>query len=135
MLTATSTFPGYRRQIQDLVKQHLELVDEPLLLAVYYAPQRDEDHLFLLEVLDNFEGSSIEPDDDLLEVTYGATPDFPLPEKDSRLHILLCNEEELRNAREGRTRRFEELRRAFSGGHAEIVYVAAGKEHLKELLQ
>lgn len=35
---AMSTYPDYRAQMLDMVNDHHELAEEPLLLAVYYAP-------------------------------------------------------------------------------------------------
>lgn len=135
MTTMVSTYPDYSAQVRDLVEQHRELVEEPLLLAVYYAPDRDTNDVFLFEVLDNFKGSSIEYDGDLLEVLYGATPHFSLPDRDSRLHIVLSSPEELREAATKHTQRFQELKKAFSEGRAEILYHDPEQNGLEKVFQ
>jgi len=122
MATMVSTYPDYRAQMLNLVNEHRELVEEPLLLAVYYAPDRDTNDVFLFEVLDNFRGSSIAEDGDLFEVQYGTTSDFSLHDPKSRLHIVFSDLEELHKAAIQNTQRFQEVKKAFSEGHAEILY-------------
>jgi len=135
MTTQTSTYPNYLEKVKELVDQHRELVEEPLLLAIYYAPNRDEDDVFLFEVLDNFNGSSIELDGDLLEVLYGSTPHFELHHRDSRLHIILTSPEELHKAIANNTRRFQEVKQALAENHAQIVYIDEQRNDLKEVFQ
>ena len=61
-------FPQFEAAIRRLTEQHRELVDEPLHLAVSYLPaMRDQQHIFLLEVIGG-PGESINPERDLFEV-------------------------------------------------------------------
>jgi len=92
MTTATTTaqFPAHRKEMENLVEQHKRIKDEPLLLAVYYEPDRDNGDLFLFEVADGFGSNQIDPDQELFEVTYGATDEFPM-ETDQKLHLVLAN--------------------------------------------
>jgi hypothetical protein len=43
----SKTFPQFEKQIRNLTKQHRELKDEPLHLAISYAPKRDQQDIFL----------------------------------------------------------------------------------------
>lgn len=123
MTTRISTYPDYLEKVKQLVDQHLELVEEPLLLAIYYAPDRAENDVFLFEVLDNFNGSSIEYDGDLLEVLYGSTRHFELHHRDAMLHVVLTSPEELHRAAEKNTPRFVEVKQALAQQRAQVVYV------------
>jgi len=122
MTTVVSIYPDYLEQVKQLVAQHLELVEEPLLLAIYYRTDRAENDVFLLEVLDNFNGSSIECDGDLLEVLYGSTPHFMLRDRDAVLQIILASPEELLRAATKNTSRFREVKHALAEGRAQKVY-------------
>lgn len=88
--TAISPFPAHRQKMENLVEQHKEIRDEPLLLAVYYEPERDAGDLFLLEVIDQFGANKVDPDRELFEVTYGSTAGLPL-EPGQELHLILTN--------------------------------------------
>jgi len=94
-------FPQFEAAIRRLTEQHRELVDEPLHLAVSYLPaERDQQHIFLFEVIST-PGESINLERDLFEVTFAATPGFPMGQ-DEQLHLILTNPRELEIAlREG----------------------------------
>lgn len=91
---ASTKFPQFEKQIRNLVKQHLELKDEPLHLAICYAPKRDEEDIFLFEVISGPAGGNVSSDRELFEVTYTATPGFPM-DFDQRLHLILTNPSEV----------------------------------------
>jgi len=92
-------FPRFEAQIRELTKQHRELEDEPLHLAISYAPQRDRQDIFLFEVIGGTD--SIGPDKELFETTFASTPGFPM-DAGQQLHLLLTNRCELDMAlREG----------------------------------
>ena len=57
MVTKTPTdFPNLKDRLNALVEEHKQLHDEPLLLAIYYAPKRNPNDVFLFEVVENFGG-------------------------------------------------------------------------------
>ena len=91
---ASKRFPQFESQIRHLIEQHLELVDEPLQLAVSYAPERDQDDIFLLEVVGGIGGDSVDPEKELFETTFASAPSFPMP-LDQRLHLVLTGKHEL----------------------------------------
>jgi len=115
-------YPSYLNQVKDLVEQHRELVEEPLLLAIYYAPDRNPEDVFLFEILDNFRGGALDTSGDILEVLYGQTELFVLEQRNAMLHILLSNPDEFCDAAARGTMRMIELREAFGNGKAQIVY-------------
>ncbi len=117
-----SAFPYYLGAIKELVTQHLELVEEPLHLAVYDAPERERDDAFLFEVLGNFEAGALVSDGDVLEVLYGPTKHFPLELRDDMLHVVLASPDEFKYANQRKTIKLAELKRAFAAGQAEIIY-------------
>src|SRR5438552_2950735 len=70
-------FPQFEAAIRRLTDQHRELADEPLHLALSYLPaKRDQQHIFLFEVIGGA-GESGNPERDLFEVTFAASPGFP----------------------------------------------------------
>ena len=124
MVTATDVYPEYREQIERLVEQHKENFGDRLKLAVCYAPERPEAEgdVFLFEVLTDFESGSLEEQDDILEVLYGSTPAFPLEGRNSRLHILLTNPDELQEAKRQNTPLYRELKAAYSQGKTQEMH-------------
>ena len=116
------TYPYYQDLVRDLVEQHRELVEEPLLLAIYYEPHRLVGDVFLFEVLDHFRGGALDESGDILEVLYGSTVHFVLEPMDAMLHILLSNPDEFRAATGRDTTKIKELREAFRNGKAQIVF-------------
>jgi hypothetical protein len=93
----TDRFPQFADQIHRLVEQHRELEDEPLHLAITYQPAaRDQQHIYLLEVVGAFEGSE-NPGRDLFEGTFGPASGFPL-HPGQELHLILTNPSELETA-------------------------------------
>ena len=135
MPTLIASYPNYAEQMKELVAQHRELVEEPLLLAIYYSPGRDENDVFLFEVLDNFNGASIETDGDLLEVLYGSTPHFDLHDRDARLHIVLTSPEELLKAAANGTKRFQEVKQALADHRSQIIYGDLNQVKLNKVFQ
>ena len=106
----TDRFPKFEKAIRQLVEEHRELEDEPLHLAITYLPAagnesksgfrvvrpglslpagRDQQHIYLLEVIGAFEGS-VSPDRDLFEVTFGPASGFPMGPGE-QLHLILTN--------------------------------------------
>ena len=132
METLSCTYPGFLDIVTGLVEDHKELLEEPIHLAIYYAPkERGANDVFLFEVLDDFEGNSIEEDGDMLEVTYGRTPDFPMLNQDSRLHIILASPTELRKAYKNKTNLFNELKLALDSDKAKVIFSDQHGEKLK----
>lgn len=87
-------FPHFEQAIKRLTEQHRELEDEPLHLAVAYLPaKRDQQHIFLFEVIGT-PGESINLERDLFEATFGATAGFPMAQNE-QLHLILTNPREL----------------------------------------
>ena len=111
----TQRFPRVERQIRDLARQHRELRDEPLHLALTYEPGRDTPDIFLFELLGNFGGNDVNPDAKLFEVTIDSTPSLTM-EPNQRLHLVLTNPEEFRVALEQRWPTAEEIRDAVRRG-------------------
>ena len=126
-----SCFPAFEKHVKELVEDHQRLKDEPLLLAVYYAPDREPHHVFLLEVLERFGSNSVDQDRELFEVTYESTPAFPLA-SDQRLHLILTNPTELRKALEENWASVAELRGAKRSGRWKVIACADVAQDLVE---
>jgi hypothetical protein len=90
----TERFPQFAEPIRKLAQQHRALEDEPLHLAVSYGPPREEQDIFLFEVIG---GSGINPEGDLFETTFLPASGFPM-DPGQKLHLILTNPEELREA-------------------------------------
>src|SRR5205809_168416 len=88
-------FPQFEEAIRALTEQHRELEDEPLHLAISYGPPRDQQDIFLFEVLGG--DDSVSPERDLFETTFESVPGIPTGFSD-RLHLVLTNPLELKKA-------------------------------------
>ncbi len=133
MVTATGVYPEYLEQIERLVERHLENFNETLELVVYYAPEHDTTDVFLFELLTDFESGSLEEQGDILEVLYGATPAFPMPDMKGNLHIILTSPAELHEAKRKNTRLYQELKTAYTQGKTWEIYT--GDYSLEEVLK
>jgi len=133
----STTFPAYEQDVRDLVDYHRQIEEEPLLLAVYYAPHtsgRSPHDVFLFEVYDGFQQNRISPERDFDEVWYGSTEAFPLG-REQRLHIVLTNPVEFEEARQADWPLWRELREAVKQGKYKPIYVAPSHGSLLETLR
>jgi hypothetical protein len=89
----TERFPQFESQIRRLTEQHCELDGEPLHLAISYAPGRDQQDIFLLEVIGGNGAERVSLDRELFETTFASAPGFPMPPT-QRLHLVLTNRHE-----------------------------------------
>jgi hypothetical protein len=86
-------FPQFERPLRELIRQHKEIKDEPLHLAISYASPRDPQDIFLLEVAGGL-WAERSAERELFEVTFTATSGFPM-EPDQLLHLVLSTPEEI----------------------------------------
>lgn len=119
-------YPAFKVIAEELVKQHLAKPDEQLLLAIYYAPERDQEDIFLFEVFENFGAKTIDESRNLFEISFGSTPSFPLDQGQS-LHLVLTNPEELAIAAREKWELLQELRTAIQLGKAIELYADRSK--------
>ncbi len=129
----TSRFPGLEGPLHEMIEQHRELNDEPLLLAMIYDPGRESPDIFLFELLEHFGQDLIEPDRTLFEATYGTGLGLPL-EPSQKLHLVLTHPEELRVALEQDWDTASEVRSAVGRGDYEILFMDEKGERALELL-
>jgi hypothetical protein len=122
MTTQTETaFPGHESMVKELVNEHKKIKAEPLLLALYYAPDRSPEDIFLFEVIENFGGDFDEEEKDLFEVTYGSTSGFPM-QAGQQLHLIIASPEELEVAVNQGWPAAKELKNAFLAGKAKVLF-------------
>jgi hypothetical protein len=127
------SYPRFNEALRGLVREHLKIKDEPLRMAVYYAPERDEGDVFLFEVIEGFGANEIDADRELFEVTYSATAGFPL-EPGQALHLVLTNPREYEVAVKEGWRLAEEFRAAAAAGRSQRIHIEPGFEHLAEMV-
>jgi hypothetical protein len=128
-------YPDYEAEVRELVEQHKELADEPLLMALYFRSNRKgaENDVFVLEVLDNYPVSAFE-EEDFLEVLYGSTPHFVMG-MGQMLHLILTNLEELSRNIKRKTRIAGEIQQALNKGSYKLIFVAEGHKNLLEQIR
>ncbi len=119
-IQAPTQFPGFAADVQRLVNEHRQFADEPLLLAIYYKPDRELQDIFLFEVVENL-GNGVDPDRELFEVTYSSTSGFPL-EPGQKLHLVLTNPQEFETAVRENWPLLRELREAIDAGAYRVLY-------------
>jgi hypothetical protein len=129
-----SQFPQSESKLKRLVSEHLKLQDEPLLLALYYAPDREQQDIFLFEVLDGFGGNSVSPDRNLFEVTYGTSPAFAM-KRGQQLHLVLTNPIELKLAFRDGWELAKEIRDAVRRNDYRVIHQDEGAAELLEIVR
>lgn len=80
-------------QIKNLIKTHEGIPDEPLHLALRYEPEEDSKDIFIFEIIGNFAGGYVDPDQEMMEVSFGSSANFPLQEG-QELHLVLTSPQE-----------------------------------------
>lgn len=90
-MTADQLAEHYNEVARKLVKAHLEVKEEPLLLAAQLRA-KDAKDLVLLEVIENFPGS---PDEALFETEMPPSRDVPIL---GSFRLILCNLSQLEAA-------------------------------------
>ncbi len=132
--TLAKTFPAYREPLQNLVEEHLEDKNDPLLLALYYAPQRNPEDVFLLEVSQNFSNGRLDPDRELFEMAFSNKTGFPV-EDGQWVHLVLANPNEVQVAFKEHWLLSDEIRTAIRNNNAEVIYSVpgVGDELLREI--
>ncbi len=110
--------------IQDLIEQHRELKDEPLILAMQYDAGAEPDEIYLLEVIDNFGANGISSDRELFEVTFpkASGPDGG---PDQTWHLVLTNPLEFDVALREGWEQADKIRRAVGSGRYEVVFMTS----------
>jgi hypothetical protein len=126
-------FPEYAEELRGLVTQHRKIRDEPLLLAIYYKPRREEDDVFLFEVIGEFGAGAIDEDRELFEVTYPSSTNFPL-EAGQRLHLVLTNPQEYEVAVQQGWKHVQELREAIKSSDFQVLYSDPDHANLRALI-
>jgi hypothetical protein len=114
-------FPQFEAAIKRLTEQHRELADEPLHLAISYLPDgRNQQHIFLFEVIGGGAGS-VNPERDLFEAEFAATPGFPMGPNE-QLHLVLTNARELDIALRENWALAEEVVGAIQAGDYKVLH-------------
>ena len=94
MKLAIDRQPQLHSALHDLAREHADLEDGPLHLALLYDPGREPGDVFLFEVSRDFGLGEVDPDRALWEVAFGPNVDLPLA-LGQRLRLVLTNPNEL----------------------------------------
>jgi hypothetical protein len=129
----TVGYPTSHHSIEGLVREHRELADEPLLLAIYYAPSREPQDIFLFEIFAGYGADGIDADRKLFEVSYNGRSDFPL-EPGQHLRLVLTNVPEFKRAIDESWTHIRELKHAIAQGRYEVVFAHPDHPELARLL-
>lgn len=119
------SFP-YEASVRELVDEHLELKDAPLLLAVYYMPEDDTENIYLLEILDGFGGNEVSHDGELFDFSFGSSSGFPMREG-QRLYLTLTNPLEWETAVGKGWPSAQRICNAIKQGHSTVIYQEGDK--------
>ena len=127
-------FPQSQVKVDGLVRRHLDIKDEPLLLAVYYASRpRPAGHIPVGSAR-TFRGRFRQPDRELFEIGYTSQPAFPLnPGQD--LHLVLTNPVELEQALREQWPSAVEVQEAVKQGRYRILHEDPKASSLLEALR
>lgn len=115
-------YPEQAELIKDLVlKNHVTLEDQPLLLAVYYTSAIAPSEECLFEVARNFGYNEPDEDKHIFQIQFGSSPKFRLPEG-RYLHLSLTNPVEFRVAVEEEWPEVKDLQTAVLHGQFKVLY-------------
>ena len=115
-------YPGEYALLYDLVNtDHVALDDEPLLFAVYYASAAAPNEECLFEVARNFGYGEPDEDKHILQMQFGPSPNFSLPDGDC-LRLSLTNPAEFRMAVEESWPEVQDLQEAMTRGQYKVLY-------------
>lgn len=135
MMAATSLrlFDKHRIPMEALVEKHRQQTDLKLVYASWYAPDRDEGDLFLLEVFDGFGGNLVDPLKEFFEIANPDPSGFNLG-TGRNLHLILTNPEEFRVAAEEDWPLLQEFRKARAAGNSRRLFLAQSQADPEECL-
>ena len=123
--------PQFESAIRQLTEQHRQLKDEPLHLALSYDPQREQQDIFLLEVIGSED--RLAENRELFETVFTSTPSFPM-NTSQRLHLVLITPAEWEAALREGWPSAEEIRRAIAEGDYKVLHAdEVGQRLLKSL--
>ena len=126
-------FPQFEPAVRRLTEQHRELEDEPLHLAVSYAPPRNQQDIFLLEVIGAMNAETTKLDREWFETTFTATSGFPM-QPNQRLHLILTNPEEFEAAVREHWPSAREFLNAIRWGDYQVLFAdRVGKRIIKPI--
>jgi hypothetical protein len=115
-------FPHLEAALRELVQAHQELdANEPLHLAIAYEPARDQEDVFLFELVGNFGANLVDPDRRFLETTFAGERVFPEGGHVPDLRVLLTSPTELDVALREHWPAAVELRDAISKGRYDVL--------------
>lgn len=107
--------------VRKLVAQHVKRQDEPLHLAILFAPKQRTQNISLFEVLGGFGGGQVDPKKELFQVSFGSTAGLPLPAGRSLL-LTLTSPPELRAAVHDDWKSLRPIRDALAHERARVVH-------------
>jgi hypothetical protein len=90
---------------------------------------REEQDIFLFEIVEDFGAGRIDPDRELFEVTYTAKSGFDM-DADQQLHLVLTNPQEFETAVRQNWELLAELRQAIDAGNYQTVHIDPEHKHL-----
>jgi len=126
-------FPQFESAIRQLAEQHRQLKDEPLHLAVSYGPEREQQDIFLFEVIGGNGGRLCE-DHELFETVFTSHSGFPMS-ADQNLHLVLATPDEWETALREGWPSAEEIRKAIEVGDYQVLHADEVGQRLLNALQ
>jgi len=109
-------------QIRSLIEDHknIDIEREPLHLALLYEPTRDRGDIFVFEVIGGFGGGVVDPERELMEVSFGSSATFPL-EEGREVHLVLTSPEEFEKAVEEEWPMIQEVRESIKNENYSVL--------------
>ncbi len=119
--------------VSRLVKHHLRLKDEPLLMAIAFKPRRAKSDIVLFEVIENFGAGAVDADHELFEVSLGTNSGVEL-DPGQRLRLVLTNPSEFRQAVRDRWSGIQDLTKAIDRGDFKVLHCPRNQAELRALI-
>ncbi len=127
------SYPARQQEVKCLIEDHLNQVDEHLLLAVYYENKDKPNAECVLEVFLNYGLNEVSWDNEIFDAEYNSTQGFPM-QPGERLSLLLTSPTELRYAIQNEWPQLQPVRNAIAQGRYSVIYRDIQNEDANQLL-
>lgn len=126
-------FPQFESAIRQLAEQHRQLKDESLHLALSYGPDREQQDIFLFEVIGG-NGERFSDDRQLFETVFTSSPGFPMS-AGQELHLVLTTPAEFETALREGWPSANEIRSAVEEGNSRVLHTDEIGQRILDSLQ
>ena len=126
-------YPNLQHNIEELLKEHQQNRETPLLLAIYFRFEQHPDDDCVMEVLDHFGDDQVADDKRIFQMVFGRSADFAIPDN-ARVRLVLTNTVEIKRAILAKWPDIGDVQTAVAHGLAKVMYASGKGAEINNLL-